>query len=147
MNIQFHSKSDRRSDCSFLVGKLFSRGREVSRVDVEIKNDDSAWITGVYTESEFRGLGYAGHLMCCLLQKYSNAYSEWRLSVQPFSGPREDVAPLTKEHLIAFYSNLGFEILDDTFVAGPPVMRLTQAKLKSHWFRHRYQPLDSDFFD
>ena len=148
MDIQFHSKPAMSSDCTFLVGKLFSRGREVSRVDVELEDAGCAWIIGVYTESKFRGQGYAGHLLCCLLQKYNNACREWRLSVNPYGDvPLQDVAPLNREQLIAFYSRLGFELLSNAVAPGSPVMRLTQAKLKTRRFKHHYPALSADFFD
>lgn len=149
MDIQFYSQPGNRiyntgGPSSFLIGKLYSRGREVSRVDVETPCDgDCAWITQVYTTHEFRGMGYATHLMCYLLQSYSDAYSEWRLSVTPFG----DVPSLSEEELIAFYSHFGFELLSNALVLGSPVLHLTQANLKTQWFKHRYPPLDSDFFD
>lgn len=146
MEILFHERPIRTAEGdvrNFLVGQLLSRRRSIARVDVDIHIvDGCVWVMELYTEPEYRKMGYATVLFSVLLQQYVNVYDEWRLAVYPFAIPSQHTPPLTAEQLVKFYEKFGFEVDEQASAKSDrPIMFLTRAALQRTRFKLSVPPL------
>lgn len=85
------------------IGQLFSRKKFVSQISFEIRKNKTIFILGIYTEEQFRKLGFAKVLLKSLLNNYPKY--KFELEILPF-GQGEI---MTHNQLKKFYKSFGFK--------------------------------------
>lgn len=103
---------------------LYSRRKTVcSALILEDKKDNTlCWLDGLETNSEFKGQGYAKHLLKIAQFELANQkFDRMRLVVQPYSHKTLD-----QTQLMRFYSKHGFE---DTAESVRQLLPIMECKL------------------